>query len=397
MDAPQEDVIKMEEVAAQEPVTQIKAEEVVSPEVVQKVLKQIQYYFSDSNFVKDKFLKEAASKDADGWIGLDIVTDFPRVKQLANIDTIRQILKDSPESASYVLSNDGTRIKRAHPLPEEDTSDRRTIYVKGWPKDTTIDSVTAFYEQLGYKVLAIRLRRTKDKHFKGSVFIEFSTEAEANDEIQKKNSLQAETPFIVRKKGDYLADKALERSAYRKGAPQKTRGAVLKNAGTQNPKKRREPSGGPSGEGPEDAPGEPSGEAPEDTPSETPGEAPHKKEFASGLVLKYTEIGAGATRDLMKNFFGAFGEVAFVDLGTSGFIRFKEASSASKAFESMTAEPKEIKGKIPTVSIISGDEEKEYYAKVYDIIKKKGNSPHRGGRGGRGGSGGKRRRFNPRT
>lgn len=50
---------------------------------------------------------------------------------------------------------------------------------KGWPEDTTIESVTDTYEKAGFKVLSVRLRRMKNKTFKGSAFIELESPEEA--------------------------------------------------------------------------------------------------------------------------------------------------------------------------------------------------------------------------
>lgn len=38
----------------------------LDPELASKVLKQVEFYFSDSNFPKDKFLRAQAALDAEG-------------------------------------------------------------------------------------------------------------------------------------------------------------------------------------------------------------------------------------------------------------------------------------------------------------------------------------------
>jgi hypothetical protein len=44
--------------------------------------RQIEYYFSDSNFRRDKFLRAKANEDADGYVALTVLLTFNRVKAL---------------------------------------------------------------------------------------------------------------------------------------------------------------------------------------------------------------------------------------------------------------------------------------------------------------------------
>ena len=87
-----------------------------------------------------------------------------------------------PHTRSQV-DEDNTKVRRnpAKPLPEETLFNERVIYTKGWDlKETTVDSVKAYFTGKGYKVLQVGLRRlpvTMD--FKGSVFVELSDVEEA--------------------------------------------------------------------------------------------------------------------------------------------------------------------------------------------------------------------------
>ena len=46
-----------------------------------KILKQVEFYFSDSNLPKDKFLLEETKKN-EGWVALSTLMSFSRMKQL---------------------------------------------------------------------------------------------------------------------------------------------------------------------------------------------------------------------------------------------------------------------------------------------------------------------------
>ena len=61
-----------------------------------KVKKQIEFYFSDSNYPKDKFLQETAKQHKEGFIPLSVLTTFNRLKEITtDLDQIRNALADS--------------------------------------------------------------------------------------------------------------------------------------------------------------------------------------------------------------------------------------------------------------------------------------------------------------
>ena len=51
-------------------------------ETLDAVRKQIEYYFSDSNFRRDKFLKAKVGEDADGFVQLSVLSTFNRLKEM---------------------------------------------------------------------------------------------------------------------------------------------------------------------------------------------------------------------------------------------------------------------------------------------------------------------------
>jgi len=63
------------------------------PEAIKDALiKQIEYYFTDENLVKDIYLRKHMNDE--GWVPLSLIANFPRVKGLcADTETIIEILK----------------------------------------------------------------------------------------------------------------------------------------------------------------------------------------------------------------------------------------------------------------------------------------------------------------
>mmetsp|Transcript_109727 Transcript_109727/g.354265 ORF Transcript_109727/g.354265 Transcript_109727/m.354265 type:complete len:616 (+) Transcript_109727:60-1907(+) len=77
------------------------------------VRKQIEYYFSDSNYPRDKFLQSKA--DGSGWVRISDLLPFNRLKQL-RVQTVEQAAQAIQGSSSLVLSSDMQRVRRRVPL-----------------------------------------------------------------------------------------------------------------------------------------------------------------------------------------------------------------------------------------------------------------------------------------
>ena len=79
--------------------TEVKEEENAAPlddATKAKVKRQIEYYFSDSNYPRDKFLLEKEKLREDGFIEIAVLTTFNRLKQLTTIvSQIANAIEDS--------------------------------------------------------------------------------------------------------------------------------------------------------------------------------------------------------------------------------------------------------------------------------------------------------------
>ncbi|VDM33643.1 unnamed protein product [Hydatigera taeniaeformis] len=115
-----------------------------------RILRQIEFYFSDANILKDQFLLRSVRSNKEGWVKLSTIAAFRRVQTLTNDeDVIRRALKSS---AQIEISDDGKnvysylvlgmRIRRKHPLPDWDKS----VYSKSIliTRFTEADVVTVF-------------------------------------------------------------------------------------------------------------------------------------------------------------------------------------------------------------------------------------------------------------
>lgn len=152
------------------------------------IRKQVEFYFSDSNLLTDKFLFTKVEGHENLPVPISTIHSFKRMRHFQPLSAIVDALK---ESTILNVVEDDTAIQRKSPLPEglvgkpmveiqkvhEDKSMARSVYAKGFGEEqpSTQFDIEAFFAQHG-STNSVRLRRAYDGTFKGSVFVEFDSE-----------------------------------------------------------------------------------------------------------------------------------------------------------------------------------------------------------------------------
>ncbi|EGC40246.1 hypothetical protein DICPUDRAFT_52105 [Dictyostelium purpureum] len=324
-------------------------------ETSNQILKQVEYYFSDSNLLRDKFLKEELAKNVDGYVSIEIIASFNRMKAIStDLEFITESLK---KSTRLQVSEDGKMVKRLDPLPESiDTG--KTLYSKGWPSDTTIEKVQEFFNQFG-KTLSVRLRKKTDKSFKGSLLVDFDTEETVTKIIAEKPKLNGDIELIYQTFKQFNDEKKEEKEKFLANSDKKRKA-----------KKEAERDG--------------------ENDDEEKSEEKAEETMVPGCIVVFKGIGAGKNihRGDIKEIFSQYGDVQFVGYNhddVDGNVRFKTAESAQRAVEALTTAKKEIGGQVPTFSIMEGEEEKTEWEKILEKKKNAGNNNNKKGNNNRGG------------
>ncbi|KAK4778756.1 hypothetical protein SAY86_006284 [Trapa natans] len=78
----------------------------VPQSVLESLVSQIEYYFSDDNLAKDEYLK--SNMDNEGWVPISLIAGFPRVKSITGD---AQLILNSLTTSKVVEVQDG-RIRR---------------------------------------------------------------------------------------------------------------------------------------------------------------------------------------------------------------------------------------------------------------------------------------------
>ena len=133
----------------------------LTDEQVDKIVKQVEFYFSDANLPTDAFLIKKVKADPTGFVPIGVVCSFNRMKTLLKkhppIETVAAILREHSEC--LVVSDDGIRVRRTEPLPDIDLEDvqARTVVAENFKDQPTIESVMAQFSVAG-DVAMVRVR-----------------------------------------------------------------------------------------------------------------------------------------------------------------------------------------------------------------------------------------------
>ncbi|KAG0724790.1 La-related protein 6 [Chionoecetes opilio] len=88
-------------------------------EVLERIVAQVEFYFSDANVAKDKFLLKHIRRNKEGYVSLKLVSSFKKVKQLTK--DWRVVSHSLQKQSTKIQINDlGTKIRRTEPLPDLD-------------------------------------------------------------------------------------------------------------------------------------------------------------------------------------------------------------------------------------------------------------------------------------
>ena len=311
--------------------------------------KQIEYYFSDFNFRKDKFLRHKAAEDADGFVVLDVLLTFNKIKSLKVSDpkVLAAALEDSEE---LELSEDSTSVRRTRPLPEEDDSEARSVYAKGpFPSDATLEKLREWAAVAGeVGRLNMRKMNNKEKTFKGSVFIEYAKPegTAAMLELFGKGGLAYEGAPVLKVEAlkAYSARKKTERDERRAKKAAAGGGAGAGAGGT------RKPAGAGGAAGAAGAPKRPHRDAAEKVEEEdeaavmVPGkDGPRafKKEMVPGTIMRVGDMGSHSsvdTRGKLQTFFNAMSDsklkyVEYDPATRTAFARFSTAGELGAGWQ----------------------------------------------------------------
>ena len=126
---------------------------VVPLETQERIVKQVEWYFSDENLLKDSFLMKHIHRNKLGFVSLKLVASFRKVKAISK--DWRAVQASLLHSTLLELSEDKSKVRRLAPVPEVDyTHAIRSVIVKNYP-DTqpNVQDIEKAFSKYGEVVL----------------------------------------------------------------------------------------------------------------------------------------------------------------------------------------------------------------------------------------------------
>jgi len=310
--------------------------------------KQLEFYFSDSNYPKDNYLLRCA-KENEGWIPVDVFTKCNKIKAITT--DVNVISLNFRKLHDFVIvSDDGRFVRRKFPAPEPEVLDRRTVYAYNFnphvlPSQSKIEDV---FSQFGRVMSIWNLKGRKRKR---GIFVEFENENQAKscDDMETvyyaDNGRQSSLQVMSKKK--YVDDKD---NRMRRGGRNNNNN---RNIGGSNKRKAEEPI--------------------------------FNSNYTKQLLLKITNLNDIKKEEeseyefrlFLKVNFEIYGKIEYIDFKEENIciIRFTETYGAVNALNALTQNQRKVRNTTLNAYIMIGEEEENYWH--YKIFLKGGTNKKR--------------------
>ncbi|XWS18625.1 hypothetical protein CRYUN_Cryun32bG0061000 [Craigia yunnanensis] len=142
--------------------------DVLTDDLKNMIIKQVEYYFSDENLPTDKHMISLIKKNKEGFVPISVISSFRKMKKLTrNYPSIVAALKDS---SLLVVSSDGKKVKRHNPLPFIEVRDPKlfTVLVENLPEDHSVENIRSIFGEVGcIKNISVRDPHAVEESKKG--------------------------------------------------------------------------------------------------------------------------------------------------------------------------------------------------------------------------------------
>lgn len=162
----------------------------LSDDLCGKIVRQVEYYFGDENLPTDKFLMKYVKKDK-GFVPIAVIASFRKMKKLVQDNSLIETALRT--SSQLVVSSDGKKVKRLHPLPDGDIDDKksRTVLVENLPEDYSTQSIQQIFGDVGIvKNVCIHDPHSMEKTVKAKTKLAISTKLHALVEYETVEAAQ---------------------------------------------------------------------------------------------------------------------------------------------------------------------------------------------------------------
>ncbi|XP_072952172.1 la-related protein 6C [Typha angustifolia] len=167
-------------------------------DVIQKIVKQVEYQFSDTNLLASDFLTKIMNKEPEGYVPMSVIASWKKIKSFGVSN--HMLIKALRTSTKLVVSDDGKKVRRKQPFTEREKEElqSRTVIVENLPEDYSRQNLEKIFCTVG-SVKNIRICHPQEpnsaRSSKGDVpisnklhaFVEYETSEQADKAVEKLN------------------------------------------------------------------------------------------------------------------------------------------------------------------------------------------------------------------
>uniref|UniRef100_T1INR9 Uncharacterized protein n=1 Tax=Strigamia maritima TaxID=126957 RepID=T1INR9_STRMM len=137
------------------------------------IREQMEFYFSDSNLAKDRYLSHVLKSSPDEFVDIDVFLKFNKIRRL----TLKknEIISAVSSSEMLQVNDEKSKIRRITPVAVRENIDECTVFVENFLSTTDTDWLKSHFSSFG-EVTYVSLPKFKSTgQIKGFAFVEFST------------------------------------------------------------------------------------------------------------------------------------------------------------------------------------------------------------------------------
>ncbi|KAL3741504.1 hypothetical protein ACJRO7_017044 [Eucalyptus globulus] len=122
---------------------------VLADDLKQKIVRQVEYYFSDENLPTDNYMMGWIKKNKQGFVPIGVIASFRKMKKLTQDHSV--VATALKESTFLVVSPDEKKVKRLHPFPSTEALDPKlcTVLVENLPEDHSVENLERIFSEVG--------------------------------------------------------------------------------------------------------------------------------------------------------------------------------------------------------------------------------------------------------
>ncbi|XP_028115660.1 la-related protein 6A [Camellia sinensis] len=113
-----------------------------------KIIKQVEYYFSDENLPNDKFLMNYVTKDVEGFVPIAVIASFRKMKRLTHDSSL---IVAALKQSSFLVVSSNSKVRRLLPFPVAEVMDPKlcTVLVENLPEDHSTENIQRIFGEAG--------------------------------------------------------------------------------------------------------------------------------------------------------------------------------------------------------------------------------------------------------